>query len=148
MKKTHERSMIAALVMTGMLAIGGAAQAQSGQLPVMPQVQEQGSVKFISGGIGEGQSDAFKKAASGYRLMLTFVQRGPGGVGEYLAEIPVSISGAGGKKVLETTSQGPYMLVDLPAGSYTIKASSNGQEKTQQVKVGASGTTSTTFEWK
>lgn len=146
MKKNHERSMIAAAMIAGTLAFSGLAHAQE-TLPVLPQAQTQGSVQFVSGGIGEGQSQALQKASSQYRLALTFAQRGDGGRGVYLADVPVLITDAKGATVLNTTSQGPYLLANLPAGEYTVKASSGGIEKTQKVKVGQSGTTRASFEW-
>ena len=147
MKKNHERSMIAAAMIAGTLALSGLAYAQE-TLPVLPQTQTQGAVQFVSGGIGEGQSQALQKASSQYRLALTFAQRGgDGGRGVYLADVPVQITDAKGATVLNTTSQGPYLLANLPAGEYTVKASSGGVEKTQKVNVGQSGTTRASFEW-
>ncbi|AZY49343.1 carboxypeptidase-like regulatory domain-containing protein [Bordetella avium] len=146
MKKIHERSLLAALLMAGAMTVSGAALAQD--LPLLPQTQQQGDVQFLSGGIGDGQSGAIKAAASKYRLMLTFVQRGPGGVGEYLADIPVDIVNAKGQSVLKTVAQGPFLLANLPAGSYTVKASSNGAEKSTRVTIGKSGTARAIFEWR
>lgn len=150
MKKTRERAMIAALAAAGLMAASGAALAQphhDGHLANLPQTHPQGDVQFLSGGIGEGQSDAIKAAAGQYRLMLTFAQRAPGGPAQYLADIPVEVRDAQGHVVLKTVSEGPYLLANLPAGSYTIKASANGQDKVQRVAVGASGTARAMFEW-
>ncbi|MDQ8031212.1 hypothetical protein CEG14_12320 [Bordetella genomosp. 1] len=147
MKKSYERSMIAAAMLAGSLALSGMVQAQE-TLPVMPQAQTQGDVKFVTGGIGEGQSGALQKASSDYRLALTFAQAGgSGGKGVYLADVPVQIIDAKGATVLSTKTDGPYLLANLPAGEYTVKASADGVEKTQKVKVGASGTTRAVFEW-
>ncbi|AHV93323.1 putative exported protein [Bordetella holmesii 70147] len=128
------------------MALSGASLAQSPPSG-LPQAQQQGDVRFLSGGIGQGQSDAMKAAASQYRLMLTFAQRAAGGSAQYLADIPVEISNAQNKVVLKTVSQGPYLLANLPAGDYTVKATSNGQVKTQGVHIGASGTANAIFEW-
>ncbi|OZI75036.1 hypothetical protein [Bordetella genomosp. 12] len=146
MKQHGKQALAAALLTAGLMAASGAALAQPSPAN-LPQVQQQGDVRFLSGGIGEGQSDAFKAAASQYRLMLTFAQRAAGGSAQYLADIPVEISNAHQQVVLKTVAQGPFLLANLPAGNYTVKASSNGQTKTQQVNVGASGTARAIFEW-
>lgn len=147
MKTFHARIATAALAGAALLA-GPAVQAQNSELPALPDVQQQGDVQFLSGGIGAGQSGAFKAAARQYRLMLTFVQRGPDGRGEFLADVPVQIRNAAGQTVLDTVSQGPYLLANLPAGAYTVKASANGNDKSARITVGRSGTASTIFEWR
>ncbi len=150
MKKNRERAMIAALAAAGLMAASGASLAQQqhdGNLADMPQTHHQGEVQFLSGGISKGQSDAIKAAAGQYRLMLTFAQRAPGGTAQYLADIPVEIRDAQDHVVLKTISEGPYLLANLPAGSYSIKVSSNGQDKIQRVTVNASGTARAMFEW-
>lgn len=148
MKTIRTRRFIAVLLATGLVA-GTAAQAQSGDTSsLLPNVEQQGEVQFLSGGIGAGQSGAMKAAAPQYRLMLTFIERGPGGQGQFLADVPVKILDADGRVVLDTVSQGPYLLANLPAGSYTVKASANGSDKTASVNVARSGTASAVFEWR
>ena len=109
----------------------------------MPQIQQQGGVSFVSGGVGQDESQALRSAASQWPLSLRFTARS----GEFLADVHVTIEDAHGTSVLDTTSRGPYMLVKVPPGRYSVHVSHAGISKTSAVTVRASGTARTTFAW-
>jgi hypothetical protein len=58
--------------------------------------------------------------------------------GNYLANIPVTITDCQGNKVVEAVSEGPWMHVDLPSGVYTVKADHESRTETREVSVRAS----------
>lgn len=109
----------------------------------MPQIQQQGDVSFVSGGVGQDESKALQRAEHRWPLALRFT--GPGG--EFLADVRVRIADTHGANLLDTTSRGPYMLVKLPPGHYTVHASHAGVDKTSAVTVGASGGARAAFNW-
>lgn len=113
----------------------------------MPAVQHQGSVAYVSGGIGIDESEAMKAAASNYPLALTFAAQ-RNGTADYVADVAVAIQDAQGKSVLQATAEGPYMLVKLPPGNYRISATFKGQAQTREVTVQDTGTARAMFEWK
>ena len=93
----------------------------------LPPVQHQGSVQYVSGGIGLDESEALKAAAKDYPLALTFATGRR--KADYVADVTVAHDGQG-KPVLRATSEGPYMLVKLPAGDYKVSATySQTQER-------------------
>ncbi|WP_454694900.1 carboxypeptidase-like regulatory domain-containing protein [Achromobacter aegrifaciens] len=144
MNKRIERCTMAAAMALGSMAFAGIlSTAQAG----LPPVQQQGSVQYISGGIGLDESEAMKAAAKDYPLALTFAAQRDGKA-DYVANVAVTISDAHGKSVLQTTAEGPYMLVKLPAGNYRISATYNGQAQQREVSVQNSGTARAVFEWK
>ena len=51
-----------------------------------------------------------------------------------------------GKPVLRATSEGPYMLVKLPAGDYKVSATYKGQTQERQVAVKGAGAARAVFE--
>ena len=57
------------------------------------------------------------------------------------------IKKTGGKKLLETLSDGPWLLVDLPPGQYEITASCNEQKKVQNIEI-RKGLQTVMFHWK
>ena len=59
----------------------------------------------------------------------------------------VPITDAQGKAVLETTTQGPWLLANLPAGGYEVKAAFQGRELTRRIQVGSEPVTAL-FQWK
>lgn len=87
----------------------------------LPPVQTQGQAQFLSGGIGKDETDAIKRAAGSWPLVLEFAQLS-GGRGAYLSDAKVVIKDAAGTTVLETVADGPYMLVKLPPGKYAVEA--------------------------
>ncbi|WP_313621850.1 carboxypeptidase-like regulatory domain-containing protein [Achromobacter sp.] len=145
MNKRIERCTMAAAMALGSMAIAGVlSTAQAG----LPAVKHQGSVEYVSGGIGIDESEALKAAASNYPLALTFAAQRGGGKADYVADVTVAIRDAQGGNVLQATSEGPYMLVRLPAGKYRISATFNGQPQEREVTVQNTGTTRAMFEWK
>ncbi|SEI39919.1 carboxypeptidase-like regulatory domain-containing protein [Achromobacter sp. NFACC18-2] len=144
MNKRFERCTMAAAMAVGSMAIAGIlSTAQAGT----PPVKHQGSVEYVSGGIGIDESEAMKAASGNYPLALTFAAQ-RGGKADYVADVAVVIRDAQGKSVLQVTAEGPYMLVKLPAGNYRISATFDGKAQERQVSVQDSGTARAMFEWK
>ncbi|OZI76005.1 MULTISPECIES: carboxypeptidase-like regulatory domain-containing protein [Bordetella] len=143
MNKRHERSRMAAALAAGSLALAaGVAAAQTSS--ALPAVQQQGSVQYITGGVGIDESEAIKAASNRYPLALTFASREGGA---YLASVQVTITDAQGNTVLDTATDGPYLLVKLPAGRYKVSARFNDKEQTRQVSVSGHGTVRQSFTW-
>lgn len=78
--------------------------------------------RYVAGGIGVEEVDAIKNEAAAFSLQL--VTAAPGGA--YLAGTHVRILGAGSAAVLDTRIEGPWLLVDLPGGRYTVLATHSG----------------------
>lgn len=96
-----------------------------------PQTAPSG-ITFISGGIGDwGQSD-IKQLESTNNLKLMTAATG----GAYLADVTVSITSSKGEEVLNTVTEGPFLLANLKPGTYMVKASYEGQTQTQKITVG------------
>lgn len=87
----------------------------------LPPAQSQGQVEFLSGGIGADESDAIKKEAVSWPLLLELAQAGNPRA-EYISDVPVTISDESGKIVLDTVAEGPFLLVKLPPGKYSVEA--------------------------
>jgi hypothetical protein len=109
----------------------------------MPQVQQQGDVSYVSGGVGQDESRALRQAQSQWPLTLRFT--GPSG--QFLADVNVRIVDAHNGEVLNTTSRGPFMLVRLSPGRYTVHAKYNDREQTRTVSVPARGNVKSAFTW-
>jgi hypothetical protein len=121
------------------LVMAGSVLARTG----MPATEQQGDISFVSGGVGRDESTALRQARSQWPLSLLFT--GPGS--SYVADVQVQITNAGGTGVLDTKSHGPYMLVRLPAGRYSIRATYNGVTRTQSVNVHGNGSARATFSF-
>jgi hypothetical protein len=138
-----------------LLAVAGTAGAQSSATPRSSSTS--GSVSATAtgstggsaqaaalqcGGVGQDDQDRIKAAAAKHGLLLTFASAS----GAYLADVDVRIT-RGDAVVVQGRCAGPLMLVDLkPAGSYEIRAVSQGREQRKTVTVGARPA-QLTFTW-
>lgn len=109
----------------------------------LPQIQQRGGVSYVSGGVGLDESRALQAAQSRWPLALRFT----GPRGEFLADVHVSIVDAHNSEVLSTTSRGPFMLIRLHPGRYTVHAKYNDNEQTRAVTVPARGHVKSAFVW-
>lgn len=142
MKPIRSKLITAAI---GAALLGGSAATFAANAP-LPAEQHQGSVAYISGGVGKDEAAAFKKAAASYPLMLEFVAKTKPR-NEFLSDIQVAIKEPNGKEVLNTKAEGPFLLAKLPAGTYKVYATHNGQTREHTVKIGKSDHHRVVFEW-
>jgi len=141
-------------VMTFGMAGGAFAQASGGGTSDMssagntnggglPQIQTQGDVSFTSGGVGLDESHALIREQAHWPLSLRFT----GPTSDYLSDVHVRIADAKNTEVLKTDAMGPYMLVKLPPGHYTVYARYKDSEKKQGVTVAGNGKAKADFHW-
>ncbi|HTP99915.1 MAG TPA: carboxypeptidase-like regulatory domain-containing protein [Casimicrobiaceae bacterium] len=83
-----------------------------------------------------------KSLAVQYPLDLVFLQNA-----EYLADVQVRITDAEGDVLLDTRSEGPYLLAALPDGRYTIIAECAGTSETRHANVSHGKHQMIVFEW-
>jgi len=117
------------LLSTAALLACAAAHAQS----PLPAFQSEGAGRFVCGGIGSDESGAMRAAMKDHPLSLLFA-RPDGG---YLADVDVAIKDERGATAMAMRASGPVCLIDLPAGRYTVQATSGGATKRQNVSVGS-----------
>ena len=109
----------------------------------LPGVKEVNGIRYVTGGFGQTESNALRDAIPQYRLSMVFSQAS----GAYVANIPVRIRGNGNAPSLEVTAEGPYLLIDLPAGRYRIQATHDGRELTRDVTVSSGRGQRVGFAW-
>jgi hypothetical protein len=115
------------------ISLAAAAHADEGALPAE---RSQGSVTYVSGGIGKDESDAMKQAASRYSLAIE-MSSPAGPRAEYVADVKIDIRDQRGATVLNTISDGPLLLANLPPGRYTVNATKNGASQRRDIVVGS-----------
>ncbi|MGH8565675.1 MAG: carboxypeptidase regulatory-like domain-containing protein [Gammaproteobacteria bacterium] len=109
----------------------------------IPEVQTQNGISYVTGGIGKEQSEALKMIAKDYDLMLTFATRD----GEYLADVDVHIEDMNGNILVDTVSEGPLFLADLPAGRYKVTAAEEGISQIRVVNIDGGRPAEAVFHW-
>jgi hypothetical protein len=112
----------------------------------LPPEQYQGGVTYVSGGIGQEEAQAFEAAASQYPLALEFaIKHTPHA--EYTANVHVIVTDTQGTRVLDTHSDGPFLLAKLPTGRYTVTAERHHETLTRTIHVANHKPTHVMFLW-
>ncbi|HKW83656.1 MAG TPA: carboxypeptidase regulatory-like domain-containing protein [Burkholderiaceae bacterium] len=106
--------------------LGAAISVNAAQVNKLPPEQVTGVASFISGGVSDGEVERFQAAFKQYPLIVELYEHS-GARDEYTADANVRITDRKGATVLEQRAEGPFMLVRLPAGDYTVSASLHGQ---------------------
>jgi hypothetical protein len=100
-------------------------------------------VPHISGGVGADAREELLAKEKEYNLKIIAAEKS----GDYLANVKVVIESAGKEPVLDTTMEGPILLAKLAPGTYTIRATSDGQMLTRTVTIPARGLRQVDFRW-
>ena len=132
MKSVFHRSVWVATFGVAMLGAGAASAA------MLPPVQQQGAVQYLSGGIGHAESTAVQAASKTWPLTLEFVVNATPRA-EYAANVNVVVRDEKRQMALKTEANGPFMLVRMHPGRYSIDATLQGKtlHETVTVKQGA-----------
>jgi hypothetical protein len=135
------------LITTGLIAFSlfTSLPAFAASSPLPPE-HTHGAVTYRSGGIGQEETQAFEAAAKHYPLSLAFVIKHRPRA-EFTSNVHVTISDAQGQSVLDTHSDGPFLLAKLPAGRYTVTAERGRQAQTKTVHVVTHKPAHLVFQW-
>src|ERR1700686_3310701 len=106
-------------------------------------VQTNGGVSYVSGGVGSASIDRLNALARDFNLKLVFAAKS----GDYVSGVKVTIADAAGKTLLDTTSEGPWLLTKLPVGKYQIVATLAGNAEKRTIAVGAEKLKTIDFRW-
>lgn len=91
----------------------------------IPDTQYSKGISYISGGVGEGESQAILAEAKQWPLLLELSQL-ENGRGVWIFGAKVKILNAQNQVIFDAQSDGPYMLINLSSGQYQIEASYQG----------------------
>ena len=105
-----------------------------------------GDVSYLTGGIGSSEAESMREATKDYALEIVFVQKLKQ-LEEFISDVKVQIQDAQKNTVLDVTTEGPFLLVNLPNGKYIITAEFNSDTKQQKVNVGAKKHQKIVFWW-
>ena len=109
-----------------------------------------GGIRYASGGVSNEEQDAMRARFAQYTLRVATAAKGSGA---YMAGVRARIIDSSGRLVLEHVLDGPWLLVNLPAGRYRIELRSGAegaagaQVQRRDVTVGARGMTDVTVHF-
>ena len=135
-----------ATMSTLIASIAFAAPAFSSTSANLPAEHRAGPVTYMSGGIGTDEANAMKAAEHRYNLALEFVRKAKPR-DDYIAGIAVKVKDPSGKMLLNTQSDGPFLVARMPAGKYTVAADHDGHLLTKTVDVTPKHHSRLVFVW-
>lgn len=125
------KKYLAPILAIGLLTLSGIAFAQ------IPETQHSNGVAYISGGVGEDEALAMVVESKQWPLMLELSQL-ENGRGVWIFGAQIKITNDQKKVIFDAISEGPYILINLEPGTYSIEATYQGVVQKQSVaaKVG------------
>jgi threonine dehydrogenase-like Zn-dependent dehydrogenase len=102
----------------------------------LPMATEFGAVSVISGGVDLDEAERMKQAAGRYPLRIVFSVPG----GNYAVPDEFTLM-QGGAAMMTISAAGPWLLIDLPPGAYTLQARVDGRVLERTVNVSRRGST-------
>lgn len=105
------------------LTFGGLCAVSSASVAAEEGVTAQGS-RYISGGVSAEEQAALHMQRKQFSLWVVTAARGSGA---YLAKARVKVTDPQRNTVFDGELDGPWLLIDLPAGRYRVEAQVDGQ---------------------
>ena len=132
---------LASVCISQMLMTAGPSYAQDATVK-----EEQGQVaKYLNGGVGDGQARYMQSVAKNWPLRIMFSQLK---ANEFIANVNLQITDRKNANMLQLDGAGPLTYVQLPAGTYRVTASHEGQTQVRNVTLGKNKSSDIHFHWK
>lgn len=114
--------LAATIFMSGSLLVAPTpenALAQSQPTPpgILMGASDEG-VRYLMGGVGSDEREIMETLAADYNVKFAFADMS----GDYIADVSVVIDDLHGKSLVQLVTNGPWLCVKLPSGSYRVKA--------------------------
>ena len=91
---------------------------------------------YVAGGVALDEREALGKQRAQFSLWVATAAKK---TGSYLSDVAIKISDAAGKTVLDTKLDGPWLLVELQPGRYTVDASFGNQSQRKLTTINKKG---------
>lgn len=137
--------ILVSCITTSLLAFGAAGPVNAA-VYAQPQIMiEKANVQYVTGGIGKDEVEKVRQVGRkhDFNVQLTFAWN----TGNFLADIPVTITDARGNPVFTLEKSDPVLMLRLPAGRYTAMATYDGATMKHAFEAPAHGTRTVRFAW-
>ena len=129
------------------IALSGMVCATGVRAQTLPAQEQSHGISYVTGGFGENMAAAFKAAEASYPLGLTFAEDAGGGPRPYVADVAVQIR-RDDQLVFDVASAGPFLLVQLPPGSYVVEATYQGRKQSIRANIREGAPVHKVLTWK
>ena len=130
------------IIFTSLLLLMG-----SYSLAQIPPTQYSQKIAYITGGVGEEETIAILTEAKQWPLRLELSQL-VNGRGVWIFGVNIKITNSQKQVIFDAQADGPYMLVNLDVGDYTIAASYEGVEQNRAITIKTGASQKISIFWK
>lgn len=113
----------------------------------IPDTQYSQGISYISGGVGEEESQAILTESKQWPLLLELSQL-ENGRGVWIFGAKIKILNTMNQVIFDAQADGPYILINLTAGQYQIEASYQESIQKKSVLIQGSGLQKLAIFWK
>jgi len=113
-------------------AVAGIGYTSSGLTQQVTNLKSGNKVAYVSGGVGLEQRAQLAQNEKESNLKLVFTEP----QGSYLSGIGVTVADRSGNVLIDTTTQGPWLLARLDPGSYQVKVTDSQGSQVRAVNLG------------
>lgn len=106
------------------------------------EVQQQGNISYVTGGIGKDESDALRVTQANYNLRIMNADKS----GHFSGDTRIVISDLQHNALLDAIS-GPLFYANLPKGKYIVEGYGQEQMKKQTVTIANGKSAHVRFVW-
>ena len=113
----------------------------------IPDTQYSQGISYISGGVGEEESQAILAEAKQWPILLELSQL-ENGRGVWIFGAKIKILNTNNQLTFDAQADGPYILINLPVGQYQIEATYQGVMQRKVINIQASAPQKLAIFWK
>src|SRR5690606_17768343 len=113
----------------------------------LPAEQQGQGVTYVTGGIGQDESAAFKAAMPTFPLVVEVYQHN-GGNSEYSASSKMRLENLRSGQVFHATLEGPFALLRVEPGRYDVQIDLGGKVQHKKIEVKEDSSVHATFVFK
>ena len=103
-------------------------------LAQVPETQHSQGIAYITGGVGQGESEAILAEAKQWPLTLELSQI-ENGRGVWIFGAMIKIMDSKKQSIFDAQAEGPYMLINLESGDYLLEASYQGVVQKRAISI-------------
>jgi hypothetical protein len=104
--------------LTVLLRENALAQSQHPTPPGILMATSDEGIRYLMGGIGSDERETIENLGTDYNVKFIFAETS----GDYISDVRVVIDDLHGKRLAHVMTNGPWLYVNLPSGSYRVKA--------------------------
>lgn len=106
------------------------------------EVQQQGNISYVSGGIGRDESNALEAVQKNYNLRITSADKS----GHFYGNTRILVRNSQNDLLLDVVG-GPLIYANLPNGRYSVEGFGEGQSKKQAFVITGRKPVTIHFNW-